>query len=395
VRVACVGAGPAGLYFSILMKLADPAHEVTVFERNPPDSTYGWGVVFWPDLLQRLYDCDRQSAAAIEAAAFRWVDEVIDVPGRPLTRIPGSGFAIKRQRLLDILAGRARDLGVVVGFGHEVDPARLPDADLVVACDGVSSGTRSASASFGTNVALGANKYVWLGTSKVFEAFTFPFVQTDAGWIWAHAYGFDTGSSTFIVECSEATWSALGFSQMTTAEGLATLGKLFARQLDGHPLQAPAQSGSGLWLNFRTVTNGRWHDGHLVLAGDSAHTTHFTLGSGTKLALEDAISLAANVSGQSSLPAALLAYEQERQAALRQLQFDARYSARWFENIPRYIGLSPAKFTVLLHERRAPLVSQLPPGLYFGLHWLTQHAAVIGKLRALAGRAAFRLPHQG
>ena len=384
MRIACVGGGPAGLYFALLMKLREPGHEITIFERKAAGSTDGWGVVFWDDLLDKLHSSDPRSAREIDQAAFRWVNQVVDVQGKQVLHASGSGYSINRQRLLDILADRAQDLGVQIKFDQEVmAPSQLPEVDLIVACDGVNSRTRLEAGSLQTDVHLGSNKYIWLGTGKVFESFTFPFVHTDSGWIWAHAYGIDAESSTFIVECSSETWTGLGFDTMPPQDGLSLLGKLFERHLDGQQL-----IGNTPWLNFRTVTNQHWYEGKTVLAGDAAHTTHFTIGSGTKLAIEDVIALAENLQHHGKLELALESYERQRQAALLQPQSEARFSAQWFENVPRYIGLKPHQFFTLLRERSSPLLPRLSPQLYYQLHQATEEVTVLRELRRRVGPKA-------
>jgi len=383
MRIACAGGGPAGLYLAILLKRRDPAHEVTVLERNPAGVTYGWGVVFWDDLLEGLAANDPESAATIAAEAFRWVDQRILIDDQPEARLTGYGFSMRRQRLLDILTRRATELGVEVRFECEVEGlASLDGSDLVVAADGVNSRLRRAHpGSFGTRVDTGRNRYIWLGTTKVFDSFTFAFVRTPAGWIWCHAYGFDATASTFIVECSAETWAGLGFGQLGLEESIARLEQLFAAQLDGHRLVAQGQDpGRAPWLSFRTVTNERWRHGNLVLAGDAAHTTHFTIGSGTKLAIEDAIGLAAALGDHGDLGTALGAYERDRKASLLLLQREARNSARWFESLPRYIDLGPEQFATLLHQRRSQLLTRMSPSGYYRLRRTTEEFALIDRL---------------
>ena len=388
-----MGGGPSGLYFSILMKLADPAHEITVYERHPAGSTYGWGVTFRANLLAGLRASDPGSGAAVESAATSWAGEVIYVSGEPSFR-PGGAHSIGRQRLLDILVSRARELGVRVEFSHEVaDPSRLPGADLIVASDGVNSQTRQASSAFGTDVQLGANKFLWLGTDKLFTPFTFIFAPTGAGWIWAGAHQFDDATSSFVVECTASTWEGLGFASMTPGESTAALGKIFADHLDGHELVVRAGDGAGAWLNFRTVTNRHWYDGNTVLIGDAAHAMHFSVGSATTLALQDAVALAGALRRHPDLPVALKSYQEEREAAIRQIRLNARCSARWLENIDRYIGLPRHQFLALLADRRAPLQSRLPPRLYYHLQQTTEHVALVRALRAWLGRAAVGSTH--
>jgi 2-polyprenyl-6-methoxyphenol hydroxylase-like FAD-dependent oxidoreductase len=383
MKIVCVGGGPAGLYFAILMKERDPDHEITVLERNPPGVTYGWGVVFWDDLLDRLHSSDPPTAREIGANAFRWNGELLAIEGRDPLCVEGRGYGIGRQRLLDLLLERALGLGVRVEFERDVeDPSQLGGADLVVGCDGAGSRVRQLHGGrFETDVRVGKNKYIWLGTSKVFDVFTFAFVQTAAGWIWCHAYGFDDEASTFIVECSPETWTGLGFDRLGEDDAIALLEELFAPHLDGHRLSV---KGGAPWLNFRTLTNEKWHSGTTVLMGDAAHTTHFTIGSGTKLALEDAIALATKLHEGAQLEEALEAYERERQIALLPAQTDARFSARWFEDVPRYAELNPERFFALLHERRSPLLPRIPPPLYYRLHRATHDFRALRTLRRWA-----------
>jgi 2-polyprenyl-6-methoxyphenol hydroxylase-like FAD-dependent oxidoreductase len=387
MRIACVGGGPAGLYLAILMKAHDRDHDLRVFERNPPGLTYGWGVVFWDDLLEQLDASDTVTASEIRASSFRWNGQLLAVEDKEPVHVGGHGYGIGRQRLLDILLERASDLGVQVEFESEIENVDdLGDADLIVACDGVNSPLRQLHRErFRTDVVVGRNKYIWLGTSRVFDAFTFAFVHTDAGWIWCHAYGFDGSTSTFIVECSPETWAGLGFDTLDEADNIRLLEELFERHLHGHALKSKVRSQGGTpWLNFRTVTNGTWHLDNVVLMGDAAHTTHFTIGSGTRLALEDAISLAARLQDATSVAVALERYEKERRAALLRTQSDARLSARWFESVPRYIDLDPPQVFALLRERRSPLLPRVPPRIYYRLYRATQRNAVLQRLRRWA-----------
>ncbi|WP_385633855.1 FAD-dependent monooxygenase [Streptomyces sp. SudanB5_2050] len=390
VKVACVGGGPAGLYLSILLKLRDPSHDITVHERNPEGSTYGWGVTYWRGLLDRLHAHDPASARAVEEHSVRWRDGVAHVGGHTVRHHGDEGFGIGRHRLLEILAARARALGVRLEHEHEVRADRLPDADLVVAADGVGSALRTRYAGhFGTEVRAGRNHYLWLGTTKVFDAFTFAFAETDHGWIWAYGYGYGPGGSTCVVECAPETWSGLGLDRADEAEGLVVLEKLFADVLDGHPLTGRSGRGAGAsWLTFRTLTNRTWSRGNLVLLGDAAHTTHYSIGAGTTLALEDAMSLAAALGEPVALRDALARYEQERRAALLPVQSAARHSAQWYENLPRYIRLPPQEMFALLGQRHSPLLPYVPPRLY---HRIDRAAGRLETLRRLKRRLGPRI----
>jgi len=387
LRVACVGGGPAGLYFALLLKLREPWHDVTVFERSAPGVARGWGVVFWGDLLEKLYSTDPESAREIKQASFVWDKMVVDVQGEQLVHAGGRGYGMGRQRLLEILARRALAAGVHIEFNHEVTASsQLPECDLIVACDGVNSRIRNETKGFQTNVQLGENKYIWLGTDKIFKAFSFPFVHTDSGWIWAHAYGVGAESSTFIVECPAETWAGLGFDTMPHEDCLAALEKIFERSLDGYQLIGQTSGETNAqWLNFRTVTNKHWHDGKIVLAGDAAHTTHFAIGSGTRLAIEDAIALADNLQRHGEVKPALEAYERERRAVLAGPQIAARLSAQWYENVPRYIGLKPRQFATLMRRRRSPLLPHLPPRLAYWLYPTSRDIPALRSLRGWAG----------
>jgi anthraniloyl-CoA monooxygenase len=357
VRIACIGAGPAGLYFAITMKLRDPAHEIEVFERNAPGVTFGWGVVFSDLTVENITRNDPVSAKAITDEFAHWDDIDVHFRGECITS-GGHGFiGIGRKRLLEILQQRARELGVVLHFEAECDPADLKwrSYDLVIASDGINSRFRDASPdAFGVDVDVRANKFVWLGTTKAFDAFTFAFEETEHGWIWAHAYRFAPDCSTFIVECSEQTWRSFGFDRMSQDQAIAACEKLFAKYLDGHKLISNATHlrGSAAWLNFRRIKCERWSTGNLILLGDAAHTAHFSVGSGTKLALEDAIKLAdvLNRSGLS-LEAAMDEYVAERNLEVLKLQNSARNSTEWFETLERYTHFEPLQFAYSLLTR--------------------------------------------
>ncbi|HMJ83552.1 MAG TPA: bifunctional salicylyl-CoA 5-hydroxylase/oxidoreductase [Vicinamibacterales bacterium] len=351
MRIACLGGGPAGLYFAIAMKRRDPDHEIVVVERNRPADTFGWGVVLSDETLANLNASDPDSAAAIQRAFVYWDDIAVFYRGT-VTRSSGHGFCgIGRKRLLTILQDRARELGVTLQFDTEVESAdRYREYDLVVAADGANSKTRAALAHvFKPDIDVRACKYIWLGTRQRFhDAFTFIFEETEHGWIWAHAYQFDAETATFIVECSEATWRRFGFDAMSQEETLASCERVFAAHLGGHRLLA--NTGLG-WLNFRRVLCERWSHENLVLLGDAAATAHFSVGSGTKLAFESAIALAGYLHSEPTLAAAFQRYEQERRTEVLRLQSAARNSTEWFEHIDRYLHLDPVQFNYSLLTR--------------------------------------------
>ncbi|WP_369228361.1 FAD-dependent monooxygenase [Streptomyces sp. R39] len=391
VKVVCVGGGPAGLYLAILLKRQNPSHDVTVHERDAEGSTYGWGVTYWRALLDRLHTYDPESARAVEDSSVRWTQGVAHVRDL-VTRQPGdAGHGIGRHRLLEILAERARALGVRLEFESEITPEALPDADLVVAADGVHSALRGHHADqFGAEVTVGRNRYVWLGTTQVFDSFTFAFVETGHGWVWCYGYPYDAGHSTCVIECAPDTLAGLGLDAMEEAGQLALLEKLFAGILDGHPLTGGS---SAAWPAFRTLTNRTWHHGNLVLLGDAAHTTHYSIGAGTTLALEDAMCLADALREHAALPQALAAYERRRRAELVPAQSAARLSAQWYENLPRYIGLPPHRMFALLGQRHSPLLPYVPPQLYYGLDRAAGRLEVLRRFKRWLGPRAARALH--
>lgn len=371
MRVLCIGGGPAGLYFGLLMKLRDPGNDVVVIERNRPYDTFGWGVVFSDATLDNLRQADPESAREIDAAFNHWDDIEIHFGGRTM-RSGGHGFiGIGRKRLLNILQARCEALGVRLVFETDVTDdqalARQYRADLVVASDGINSRIRARyAATFEPDIDTRQCRFVWLGTHKLFDAFTFAFEKTAHGWFQAHAYRFDDTTSTFIVETPESVWRAAGLDQMSQEEGVAYCERLFARYLDGHRLISNATHlrGSAIWIRFPRVICRRWvhwntlEEGRrvpVVLMGDAAHTAHFSIGSGTKLALEDAIDLAAEIgggcAGVDGLPDALARYEATRSVEVLKIQNAARNSTEWFEHVDRYAGLAPEQFAYSLLTR--------------------------------------------
>ena len=349
MKVHIVGGGPAGLYLAILMKRADPSHQVVVLERNRIDDTFGFGVVFSEATQENLAQADPESAREMTSSLATWDDIDIHYRGSVITST-GHGFAgIERRALLGILARRACDLQVDLRFGTEVtDPATLGPADVVVAADGMSSILRDKYAGqFAPRLEWRANRFVWLGTTRPFPAFTFFFKESPHGLWRIHAYQYAPGSSTFIVETTDAAWRATGLAENDEDATLAFCEQLFAEELQGHRLL----KNRSLWRRFPTVRNARWHAENVVLLGDAAHTAHFSVGSGTKLAMEDAIALAGALHRYRAVPDALAAYEAERRPAVESLQRAAQVSLQWFEDTERYMDLEPIQFAFNLLTR--------------------------------------------
>ncbi|HEX5901613.1 MAG TPA: FAD-dependent monooxygenase [Actinomycetota bacterium] len=350
MRIEVVGGGPAGLYFALLAKKGDPSREIVVHERNAPDSTFGWGVVFSEETLGSFRDADHATWAEITDTFARW--SAIDVHFRGATvRSVGHGFSgIARKRLLLILQERCRRLGVELRFHDEVPGVdAFDDADLVVVADGVNSAIRRADPeAFGAREQVHGTRYVWFGTDRVFRAFTFIFRGTEHGMFQVHAYPFDADRSTFVVETREDVWARAGLDGVTEEGSIAFCEELFAPELGGRSLL----SNRSLWVNFVTLRCETWHRGNVVLLGDAAHTAHFTIGSGTKLAMEDSISLAGALERHHrDLEAALTSYELERQPAVERLQRAALDSATYFEHVSRYARFEPVRFAVNLLTR--------------------------------------------
>lgn len=356
MKIACLGGGPAGLYFAISMKLRQPDADVTVFERNRPDDTFGWGVVLSDETLDNLAENDPASAEAIRADFAYWDDVTVHYRGEKITTT-GHGFCgIGRMRLLQLLQERARELGVQLQFEEEMrDVAALMGSyDLVIASDGLNSISRTSFADkFAPDIDTRTCQFVWLGTHQKFDdAFTFIFEQTEHGWVWAHAYQFDSKTATFIVETDQATYDAFGFGEMSQQESVATCEKIFARHLGGHALMSNANHIRGsAWLHFPRVLCETWHHENLVLMGDSAASAHFSIGSGSKLALESAIALAQYIDEEPDLTAAFGRYQEARRTEVLKLQSAARNSLEWFEDVHRYLDLDPVQFNYSLLTR--------------------------------------------
>ncbi|EKF19096.1 bifunctional salicylyl-CoA 5-hydroxylase/oxidoreductase [Nitratireductor pacificus] len=356
MKVAILGGGPAGLYFAISMKLRDPAHDVTVYERNKPDDTFGWGVVLSDETLDNLAENDPVSAERIREYFAYW-DDIAVIHKGTRTLSTGHGFCgIGRMRLLILLQERARELGVRLEFQTEIDDPRpfMAENDMVLAADGLNSRTRTMFADvFKPDIDVRKCKFVWLGTHQKFDdAFTFIFEKTEHGWVWAHAYQFDDETATFIVECSEETWEKFGFGGMSQQDSIAVCERIFKDHLGGHPLMTNANHIRGsAWINFPRVLCERWSHENIALMGDAAASAHFSIGSGTKLALESAIALAEYLHTEPTLKEAFEKYEDARRLEVLRLQSAARNSLEWFEEVERYLDLDPVQFNYSLLTR--------------------------------------------
>ena len=374
MKIAIAGGGPGGLYFAALMKQLDPAHQVTVWERNAPDDTFGFGVVFSDETLGGIDNADEVVHARMESGFARWTDIDIGFGGHAFS-VGGQGFAaMSRRELLRILQERAAELGVTVHYrsaAPDLDGLRA-SYDLVVAADGLNSAIRTKGAEvFRPSLDRRRNKYIWLGTDLVFEAFQFFVRQTEWGTMQIHGYPFSDTGSTFIVEMHEDVWRRAGFDRPGAEDlppgasdeyAVARIEEIFAEELRGHRVL----TNNSKWINFTTVRNERWYDGNVVLLGDAAHTAHFSIGSGTKLAMEDALALAACLHEQPDVARALAAYQAERKPVVESTQRAAQASLEWFENIGMYAGQDPAQFAfnLLTRSRRITFESlgQRDPG---------------------------------
>ena len=353
MKIVSIGGGPAGLYFAILMKQADRAHDITVLERNRLDATFGFGVVFSDATQDNLAEADRRTYEEMAHSFYHWDDINVHFNGTVITST-GHGFSgLSRQALLTVLSRRAAQLGVCIEVGTEIrDVTAYADVDLVLGADGFNSTVRQQfSEQFKPSIDWRTNRYVWLGTTQPFPAFTFYFKRDRHGLWRVHAYQYERGHSTFIVEATEATWRAAGLDRANEDGTLAFCEELFREELQGHRLL----TNRSVWRNFGTVRNERWHHGHFVLLGDAAHTAHFSVGSGTKLAMEDAIALVRALqeggAARRDIPAALAAYEAERRPVVESLQRAAQVSLQWFEDTERYMDLDPLQFAFNLLTR--------------------------------------------
>lgn len=350
MKINIIGGGPAGMYFAILMKKADARHDITIYERNGPDDTFGWGVVFSGRTLNNLRDADEASHAEITRDFEAW-DNVDVVHLDEKISIHGNSFSgIARIRLLKILQRRCEDLGIEIQFRTEINDfdSLKNNCDLLVGADGVNSTVRQAFANeFKPDLGTRPNKYIWYGTNKLFHGLTLTFREATAGVFAAHSYKFDATTSTFIIECDPTTWSNSGFATMSEEETRALLERVFAADLAGHPLL----SNNSKWINFVLVKNANWHFKNVVLLGDALHTAHFSIGSGTKLAIEDAIALAQSFSKSKDVGAALANFESVRKPVIDDYQAAAYESMLWFENAKDYLHLSPIELAYVLMTR--------------------------------------------
>jgi anthraniloyl-CoA monooxygenase len=350
MKINIIGGGPAGMYFAILMKKARAADDINIYERNGPDDTFGWGVVFSGKTLRNLQTADEESHREIMREFEAW-DNVDVVHGDQKISIHGNSFSgIARLRLLKILQRRCEALSIQIHFHHEISdlPALQNDCDLFVGADGVNSAVRQKFAAlFQPDLSVRPNKYIWYGTHQLFHGLTLTFRESEAGVFAAHSYKFDQTTSTFIVECDAQTWARAGFETLDEQRTRGYVAEVFAPDLNGHELL----SNNSKWINFLLVRNLHWHFGNTVLLGDALHTAHFSIGSGTKLAMEDAIALAGCFERNSKVSDALSDFESTRKPVIEDYQAAAYESMLWFENAADYLRLSPMALAYSLMTR--------------------------------------------
>src|SRR5215204_1080125 len=350
MKINIIGGGPAGLYFAILMKEADASHDIRIYERNGPDDTFGWGVVFSGNTLANLRAADADSHAEITKEFEAW-DNVDVVHRNTKVSIHGNSFSgVARLQLLKILQRRAEQLGVWLNYHTEIHDIELlrKECALLVAADGVNSLIRQRYAEqLQPELSLRTNRYIWYGTNQLFHGLTLTFQENDAGVFAAHSYKFNSTTSTFIVECDPNTWNKAGFERLSDEETREYLGEVFSNDLDGHELL----SNNSKWIKFLLVKNKNWSFDNVVLIGDALHTAHFSIGSGTKLAMEDAIALAASFQQNANVSEALTNFATARRPVIEDYQAAAHESMVWFENAARYTHVSPVELAYVLMTR--------------------------------------------
>jgi 2-polyprenyl-6-methoxyphenol hydroxylase-like FAD-dependent oxidoreductase len=342
VRVAVIGGGPGGLYFAYLWKKRHPDADIDLFEQNAAGATWGFGVVFSEQALEFLRADDPDTVDAIAPRMESWKNITLHLRGESVA-IDGVGFSsIGRLELLTILQQRARAAGVTLHYDTPIESLdRLTGYDLIVAADGLNSLVRRGfEIEFGASVSYSANKFAWYGTTKRFETLSQTFVETELGAFNAHHYRYSPDMSTFLVECDPATWQRYGFADKAVEQSQAICERVFASTLDGHPLQ----SNKSVWRNFPWIWNERWSSGNRVLIGDALHSAHFSIGSGTRLAIEDAIALVRALEAEQDIPAALARYQTERKPIVQKLVTAARTSADWYEKFPEHMKLGLIDF---------------------------------------------------
>jgi anthraniloyl-CoA monooxygenase len=356
MKIGIVGGGPAGLYFALLMKKLDPAHQVTVIEQNPASATYGWGVVFSDRALSFLKESDAASYADIEAELKTWDDQTI-IHENDAIKIDGSAYAgIARLALLRILQEHCRRFDVDMRYNtHLLNVASLTNCDMIVGADGVNSSVRQQyAAEFQPSLSLLSNKYIWYGTHQLFDTLSLIFRRYNGGAFVAHCYPYSRDTSTFIIECDAQTWERAGFASMSEQDSINYCQRVFADDLGGHEL-LPNKS---VWLNFKLVTNRRWSYRNVILLGDALRTVHFSIGSGTRMALEDAITLYKAFRSTEHVQAAFKMFEEIRRPGMEKLLDIAHHSYTWYETFHEKMGLDPLALTYSYMTRSGRLDAQ-------------------------------------